>query len=840
MKQLAFLKLIIFVTLTLLSVYLFNRKLGDIPPLGKFLNPYTGFWQNAEPIDPTNFSLENETLRDAVSILIDDQGVPHVFAENDHDLYFAQGYITAKDRLWQLDFQTRYAAGRLSEVVGEKAIELDRYQRRMGMTFGAENMLAEAQKDPQSRLILEAYTAGINAYIDQLAPRNYPIEFKILDYKPEPWKPLNSALLLKLMSATLARGTNELALSNILEQYGEDVVNDLFPNYPFIEDPIIPRGTEWLFADDSTLNSINSAPKIVGTTQPSTTQHNQNQLTPTQPQSAEWLSNRLLTAPKPENLGSNNWTVNGNKSSTGFPILANDPHLDLTLPSIWYQIQLHSPVTNVYGASIPGSPNVIIGFNKNIAWGVTNVGSDVLDWYKVTFKDNSYQEYKQNGNWRKTKKRIEEIKVRGHKALYDTVYYTHLGPVSYLENTKPENLPMTVNIPEGYALSWVAHQPSNEIRAFYELNMAEDYQGYRHALSHFFAPAQNFVYADRNGDIAITSNGLFPIKENNQGKFLLDGSEIANEWKSRIPFERNPAAHNPAQNFLSSANQWPVDQTYPYYLGWEFAPNERARRINAQLKTMERANLADFQTLQNDTYSVLAESLTDTLTYILANTSQLDGPETEALAQLQRWDYRYERNSVAASIFETFYNTINENLWSAHFAKQETLMRYPSRDRTVHLLLHEPESPWYSTPNEKRTRRDLIINSFKQSIQALTEKYGTLDHWEWSKIKKTHVPHLAAVPGLGSRVLDVGGSKHTVNAMSEKNGPSWRMIVLLGNEPKAYGVLPGGASGNPGSPFYDNQISTWESGTLQELRLLSSSTPEQDHIISHINLKPTL
>lgn len=831
MKRLAFLKLIFFAFLTLVGIYLLNRKLGDIPPLGKFLNPSTGFWRNAEPIKPHDLFIDSDALLEEVTILIDEQGIPHIFAENNHDLYFAQGYITAKDRLWQLDFQTRYAAGRLSEVIGDQAIELDRYQRRMGMTYGAENMLTEANKDPQSKAILEAYTEGINAYISQLKPADYPIEFKILDYKPELWKPLNSALLLKLMSATLARGTNELALSNILDQYGKEVIDDLFPNYPFIEDPIIPFETEWNFTVDSLNSSITNAARITSLKNKASKQ--------TTEKTAEWLTSRLLTAPKPENLGSNNWTVNGNKSSTGFPILANDPHLDLTLPSIWYQIQLHSPDMNVYGASIPGSPNVIIGFNEKIAWGVTNVGSDVLDWYKVNFKDDSYQEYKHNGHWRKTKKRIEEIKVRDKQVYYDTVYYTHQGPVTYLENTKPNNLSITANIPEGYALKWVAHLPSNEIRTFYELNKARNHRDYRHALSHYVAPAQNFIYADRDGDIAITPNGLFPLKENRQGKFLLDGSDATDEWKTRIPFEQNPTAHNPLQNYLSSANQWPVAPSYPYYLGWEFAPNERARRINSQLRKTSNATLDSFKALQTDNYSLLAESLTDTLIHILSQRTDLTELENTALAELENWDFRYEANSIAASIFEFFYNKLNENLWSGYFDDQGLLMRYPNRDRTVHLLLHEPESHWYSTPSQKRTRTDVVGQSFQESIQKLENDHGSIEHWEWADIKKTHVPHLAAIPGLGSRVLEVGGSKHTVNAMSEKNGPSWRMIVLLGDHPKAYGVLPGGASGNPGSQFYDNQITTWEKGELIELLLLSDSNRNQENIISQVKLSPT-
>src|SRR5690554_6278011 len=287
MKGTSLLKLVVFIAITFGVTFLFNSKIGDIPPLGKFLNPFTGFWQNAEKVkNTTNQSLITNGLQDSVRILIDEQGIPHVFAENEHDLYFAQGYITAKDRLWQMDFQTRYAAGRLSEVVGKKAFELDRYQRRMGMVYGAEAMLKESLNDPKSKLIIEAYSAGVNAYIKGLSPRDYPIEFKILNYKPEEWTPLNSALLLKLMSATLAKGTNELAMSNILAKYGEEVVNDLFPNYPFNEDPIIPVGTLWNFDLNAPKPLISPSPLISSIKKD------------VKDEKEFFLSSRLLTAPK--------------------------------------------------------------------------------------------------------------------------------------------------------------------------------------------------------------------------------------------------------------------------------------------------------------------------------------------------------------------------------------------------------------------------------------------------------------------------------------------------------------------------------------------------------------
>jgi penicillin amidase len=826
MKGTSLIKLVVFIAITFGFTFLFNSKIGDIPPLGKFLNPFTGFWQNAENIkNTTNQSLITSGLQDSVSILIDEQGIPHVFAENEHDLYFAQGYITAKDRLWQMDFQTRYAAGRLSEVVGEKAIELDRYQRRMGMVYGAEAMLKESLNDPKSKLIIEAYSEGVNAYIKELSPRDYPIEFKILDYKPEIWTSLNSALLLKLMSATLARGSNELAMNNILAQFGEDITNDLFPNYPFNEDPIIPAGTPWNFNQDDLKPPISPSPLIA-------TIQNKGK------NGKEFLlSSRLLTSTKEENIGSNNWAIAGNRSSTGFPLLANDPHLDLTLPSIWYQIQLHSPTINVYGVSIPGAPNVIIGFNENVAWGVTNVGSDVLDWYKIQFKDDTHHEYLYNDKWEKTSQRIEEIVIRGKESILDTVYYTHQGPVSYAKNQKPAEFNMVNNIPVDYALKWVAHLPSNELRTFYELNKAKNYEDYRKALVYFSAPAQNFVFADKQGDIAITSNGLFPLKEKRQGKFLLDGNDSTDQWINRIPVEENPTVKNPTRGYVSSANQWPVDQSYPYYLGWEFGSYERAHRINNQLETMNSASLESFKALQNDNYSILAENVLDTLVNIAKTNNGLNDTESKALTLLAEWDQLYEASSIAASLFETWYNTLNRMIWFDDFGGNDPLKRYPSRDRTVHLLLYEPTSHWFSNGAIKLTRDEVVLAAFKDAIKQLEKNNGDINNWEWSKVKKTHVPHLADIEGFGSKVLQVGGSRHSVNAVSESNGPSWRMIVQLGDKPKAFGIIPGGQSGNPGSKFYDNQITTWEKGELNELLFLENNSLEQKGIFRRIELK---
>lgn len=791
--------------------YVMNNKTGPLPPLGSFLSPYTGFWQNAEK----KFGASEQTLslpgvKEEVKVMYDENMVPHIFAKNDYDAYFAQGYITAKDRLWQMDFQTRFAGGRISEVVGEKAIELDRYKRRTGMLYGAEQSLKGMMENPQSRMVIEAYTAGINAYIESLSKKDYPVEFKILDYKPENWTPLKCALLLKQMTSTLAGGSDDFYLTNILKQYGPDVIKDLFRDYPFREDPIIPVGTKWEF----------DALK-----------------TPAPSQSfLALMTDSIRPQEKIEGIGSNNWAVSGSKTATGMPILANDPHLDLTLPSIWYQIQMVTPTMNVYGVSLPGSPHVIIGFNKDVSWGVTNVDADVLDWYQVKFKDNKKEEYWYNNKWNKVTKRIETIGIRDGKTITDTILYTHQGPVTYIAPQKPFN----DNIPVGTAMRWIAHDKSDELSTFYKLNRAKNYADYREALKSYTAPAQNFVFADNENDIAITPNGKYPLKWRDQGKFVLDGSDPQNDWQGWIPSEQNPTVKNPARGFVSSANQSSTDPTYPYYLNWEFAPYERGARINQRLNQMNNITVDSIRQLQNDNYSIHAENVRATMLSLVDQNQLSKKEEVECYTLVNNWNNFYNPTEIAASVFELWYNELREAIWADEFSGKGSVMRYPSRDRTVQIILKEQNARWVDDINtpKKETLAELVTLSYKKAIDSLTRKYGTMgENWEWGKVKNTYVPHLAKIPGFNSKRLFNGGSKASVNALSEHNGPSWRMVVQLGKNVKAFGVYPGGQSGNPGSWYYDNMIDTWSEGKLNELVYLLSPSDKDKRILSTLTIK---
>lgn len=803
-------KALICIIIPILLGYALNTKFGDLPPLLKFLNPFTGFWQNAESMSPKkNKKLVLKNAKDKIEIAFDDRMIPHVFAQNDHDLYYAQGYVTAMHRLWQMDFQTRFAAGRISEVVGEKAMEVDKYQRRMGMMYGAENSLEGMMADPESREMLLAYTAGINDYIKSLDRRKLPVEYKLLNFKPEMWSPVKCALLLKQMSAVLAMGSDEFYMTNILNKYGPEITKDLFPDYPFKEDPIIPVGTKWDFKPLP--------------------------IPPTPKSFTEMMSTNIATKQKVEGIGSNNWAVSGIKTASGFPVLANDPHLDLTLPSIWYQIQLHAPDINTYGVSLPGAPGVIIGFNQNIAWGVTNVAADVLDFYQIRFKDNKHQEYWYNNKWNATKPRYETIKIKGAKDVIDTVLYTHHGPIVYFQ--KP-NYGRANNVPMGSALRWIAHDKSNELKTFYLMNRGKNYDDYRNALPHFTAPAQNFIFASVDNDIAITPNGRFPLKWKNQGKFILDGTDPSNDWQGWIPASQNPTVKNPPRNFVSSANQSSTDPTYPYYINWEFSPYERGKRINDKLAAMKNINADSMRNLQMDSYSIMAENL---IPYILplVNNTELNATQKEAYNLTTKWNKYFDAKSIAASVFDLWTKRLSIEIWEDDFGDKDVPMRYPSRDRTIELIQKDPKSQWFDNvkTSKKETLADLINTSFKYACDSLERKFGPIgDEWQWGNFKNSNVPHLAKIPGFGSKKLVTGGSKSTVNALSESNGPSWRMVIELGKTPKGHGVYPGGQSGNPGSPFYDNMIDTWAEGKLYDLFFMQSPDDKGGKIISRYKI----
>lgn len=809
--------------LAIILIVFLDNSWSSLPPLGKLFSPFTGFLQNAtSKYDEQDETFDIPGLLEPVAIKYDDNGVPHIFAKNDHDLYLAQGYVVARDRLWQMEFYTLVASGRLSEVVGEATLEFDRYNRRIGMARTAARLQDSLAHDSISMLMLNAYADGVNAYINSLDQRSLPVEYKILNYAPEPWSPYKSLLMLMNLRNTLNGGSHDYRLSNVLARYGDSVIQDLFPSYPTMESPIIPEGTPWNF----TPIGVPSVPDTISA-----------------PLQGAPFARFGVPEAKPQ-VGSNNWVVGGRRSATGLPILANDPHLQLTLPSIWYQVQLTAPDVNVYGVTMPGAPAVVIGFNKDVAWGVTNVGSDVMDFYKITFQNETKRHYLHDGVWKDIELHVDTFGIRGRRALVDTVYYTHHGPIVYDESSES---PFNKSVPAGYAMRWITHETQgSEIRAFHLLNRARNYDDYRAALVHFRAPAQNFIFASNTNDIAITSNGQLPLKWKGQGRFVLDGSLASHDWQGWIPFEHNPTVKNPRQGFLSSANQFPTDPSYPYYLDWRFAHPSRAIRINERLASMTRATADSLRSLLNDNFNVDARRILPLLLESIRSVDSIRNmPEYDVIAQ---WNYQNEAHEIGASIFEEWAGAkgmLHQAIWADDFPTDSYLM-YPTTDRTLALIENEPDSPWFDdrhTSNRHETADDIIRASFVQAVERLRHRYGPLEpaSWNWANVKATRIAHLVpAFTSFGRLHVTNGGGESIVNATTATHGPSWRMVVQLDKGwPKAYGLYPGGQSGNPGSLRYDNMIDAWAKGELNELLFLKDEHDLSSSLNYIITLNPT-
>jgi len=356
-------KVILLISLLLMGVvaYFYSVPLGSLPPSGNFFHPTKGFWANAEIRDVTGeLSFNFDEVSEPVEVFFDEREVPHIFAQNDRDLYFAQGYITARDRLFQMELQIRAAGGYLSEWLGDGLVEYDKNQRRLGMVYGAEQALEFLNQDETTRQMVQAYADGVNAYINSLSYETYPLEYKVLNAAPQQWKPLHTTLLLKYMTQMLAGRSNDVRVSNTKARFGVEFVNEYLSQESSFFEPIVPADTEWNF-DPMEADAPDSSfmPGHIH-------------------QIETWQ-------PDPLN-GSNNWVVDSTKSAYGYPMLSNDMHLNMTVPSIWYEIQLHSPDVNVYGVALQGTPTVIVGFNESMAWGSTNTGADVMDWYEIDRK----------------------------------------------------------------------------------------------------------------------------------------------------------------------------------------------------------------------------------------------------------------------------------------------------------------------------------------------------------------------------------------------------------------------------------------------------------------------
>jgi penicillin amidase len=769
MKRISFgflfpLLLLVFLVLAL------NERIFQLPALGKLLNPETGAVQN-ERMDRKDQEFK---LNRNVQVVFDDRFVPHIFAESEEDMYFAQGFVTASDRLWQMDFLSFAAAGRLAELFGPNFIDQDRMQRRVGILESSKKSLELIESDAEMKTVLDNYTAGVNSYIDQLEKKDYPIEYKLMGYQPEPWTNLKSILIMKYMAATLTGYEEDLSMSHMLLALGEEQFRKLYPEYKLdMNNQLLLSYDSLPYRDYIDYSFLSGSPTI--------TPSNYN-----------------------PRLGSNGWVVNDSKTKSGNAILSNDPHLNLSAPAIWYEMQLKGGNQNVNGFTIPGTPGVIIGYNEKISWGLTNGQSDVKDWYKLKLKDD-YSGYLMDGRWKKTFVTYDTIVVRDGKAFIDTIYHTEHGPI-VIDNS--------INVlPElrGFALKWLLQEPSNEFKAFVGMNRARNHDDFEKAIMNYKCPVQNFLYADTKGNIAMHHQGSLHKKWSGQGRFVLDGTSSEHLYKDFMD-EELPSHYNPSSGYLVSANNNPFKTDDTLYTFGHYS-ELRASKISELLSGNNKIDVAFMKKMQLDNTNRFAELALPTLLGFLKK------EKSDVLNVLKGWNCTYDQNDEAAILFEQFWGLIEIKTWD-ELMKYKFHVKNPNSIVLLNLIQKHGDDALFdhSKTNKKETAEDIIRMAYKE----LVELYKKQGKQKWGDLNKIRVVHLANLNVFGKIDIKSAGHPDAINAFSDNWGPSLRIIVEMKKTPVAYAVYAGGQSGNPGSKRYNQFVERWKRGAYYKMHFFAS------------------
>ena len=775
------------------------RGVGPVPPLAPLLDPVNGAWGAARVDRTTAVDARIPNLSAPVNIRYDRRDVPHIFASTEADAIRALGWVVARDRLFQLEAQARAASGRLTEWAGSVALPADQEMRRLGLPASAETHERELPTDSRQRTILDAYADGVNAWIDAMQPRDWPIEYRLLGARPARWSAVNTMYLFARMGWTLAFSGNERSRLAVAGLIGDSAAMALFPTHTPIVEPIQPNGQREPRYDFKPLpppGPPNGAAKTVAQL-----------LLP----NAEDESRR--------SFASNNWAVSPRRTAAGKALLAGDPHLDMSLPSLWYEAHLVVPgVLDVYGVTIPGAPGIIIGFTRDLAWSFTNTGADVLDLYAETVDDpKNPRRYQIDGEWKELQVRVQTyLGKRGEALGVDTLRFTHRGPMSRDPDGRWTSMRWSVLSPDLNQTVFLDAARARTAREFLDI-MADG----------FGVPAQNMIVADRQGTIGIRSTGHFPIRPSwTTGFTIQDGSRSANDWEGFWPLERYPQSFDPAQGFLASANQEPLDPKENAYLGIDTDFDVwRALRINKLLRGDSAVTPETMRRWQTDPGSERANAF---VPWFLdaAKAGKAGKGSTAALdsaaAWLAAWDRRYVPDDDHVVLFEAAMRQLAARTWDELLNENGRRVATPSSALLLGLL-QDPASVWWDdrrTTDVVEDRDAILAASLVAAHDSLVRRYGerSAGGWRWGTVGATRVMHLLGIPAFSERDIAVQGGPGTLNPSSVGgHGPSWRMVVELADSVRAWGTYPGGQSGNPMSPRYRDRLPFWRQGELDTL-----------------------
>lgn len=779
-----------------------------------------------------------------VKIYYDEFAVAHIDAASEGDLFFAQGFAHARERLWQMEFQRRAGSGRLSEVLGAPTIGFDKLFRTIGIRRLADS-LWQSGISTETRQALEAYTDGVNEYLRLVKDGDaaLPTEFDVLGYEPETWTPQDCLTTIRLLGWELnIAWQTDVVLAELTERLGKEKAMQIYPDYPKGKPLIIPS------TDSLTEKSKKPTKKVV-----ETLKHFR----------AEDFAFREVFGTAASHLGSNSWAVTKSKSATGKAMLANDPHLGFISPARWYEVQLtcESAGINAAGCSLPGVPSIVLGKNDSIAWGLTNVMADDCDFFRIP-KDSLAK--------MSVREIDEEIKVKGAEVVRVTVRQTPYG-VIIDDETRYGSVGVKSPLlqKEVIAMRWTGAEKSDEARAFLGLLKAKNWNEFRESLRYYAVPGQNFLYADAQGNIGYQAAVRLPVRPDKQGFLLREAGNAAEDWKGSVPFDSLPTLFNPPSNQLVSANNKPVGDDYFYYISalWE-APS-RAERITELLAAKEKFSAADFEAIQSD---VISPHARDNLFYLL---NALNGDTLSAhqkpIAYLKNWQYDFEKSSIAATIYTEWFarlihNTLHDELGDDSFQSYVSLINMPTRvlsklltDSTIKTIVADTTAPdslkqfitqttyneWFddiATP-QPETRDDIIRKSFSESIAALQTALGSDEaKWRWDAVHSLTIRHLFGQRGRDgsetplARIFNLGayptsGTATTINngefsfrgkgegglsSTAQKLGASSRRVVDFSTPHSFRSVVPGGQSGEAMSAHYADQIPLWLNGSLKD------------------------
>lgn len=734
----------------------------------------------------------NVNILDAnVEVTKDDMGVPHIVAESDADLYRAQGFVQAQDRMFQMDLSRRQASGMLAEVIGADAVDTDKFFRTFSLRNAAEK--SWDGYDEEAQQVLEWYADGVNAFIEQAKEEDtLPFEFTLLGYEPKPWTAIDSLTIGKFMAYDLGGHWTSLAARHwALNEWPEEKARELFITYPENAPAVIEANLK---------NPVNVA------------------------------GNFDLSLIPPEFNGSNNWVVSGDKTESGMPLLADDPHLGLSTPSIWYQMHLQSPDQNVSGVIFAGIPGIILGHNEEIAWGVTNVGPDVQDLYIETVNPDDTTQFLYEGEWEQAEVRDEPILVKDGETVDFNVVVTRHGPVVsdlLYEEEDPEAV---------FSMQWTALEPTLELQAVLSFNKASDWEEFELALEDFQAPAQNFVFASTDGTIAYKANGRIPIRKSGDGQLPVPGDSADYGWDGYVPFDELPTVVNPAEGFIATANNAVVDESYDYHITDFWAQPYRYERIVEVLEANDDLTKEDMMALQMDQQNLYAEEfLQDMIAAVKEQTDEHD----DLFDVLTAWDGVDGEDQAAPLVFHKWMKQLPETILSPQM----------------------PEDVYEMLPGKNHITDEMMRDAFAGEAGVWVEEYGGVEKWltdalneargdieeafgddpadwQWGEFHQLVFPHPVAGASpileqfLNPKPRPVGGSNVTVQAAAfnedgeANHGASWRFVADLSDLRSAYHIVGPGQSGHFKSDFFRNQVDDWVEGKFHETRIDGSAEGE--------------